>query len=796
MQKYKHKKSYPSLAVATLLLAGAAQAQIDEIIVTANKREQTLQEVPISVSVTSEEVIQQSSIVDLIDLQTAVPALRVNQLQNSSQTNFVIRGFGNGANNPGIEPAVLVLIDGVPRSRSSSSLADLPTLERVEVLSGPQSMLFGKNASAGVISITTKAPENELAGLVESTLGNYGAQTLKGTVTGPINDDLSFRLSASSNSRDGLGTNLSNNSKVNDRDRYAFRGQLLWEPSDLLSIRLIADQDKVDEACCVTGQLLKGDAATVVDGIAKTAGRGSTDADPWDREVYMNFNPYNKLDNEGVSLHVEYDLRFATLTSITADRSTSMHSNFDADFTAAKLVKENQLDYTFETFTQELRLASNGDSDIQWTLGAFYADESTDTNRTVIFGEELNGYMDKLIQSLTEGNSSLSGIAKLYNDNASDYFKADTGSLGEGFVMQTETLSVFANVDFQLTDRLLVTAGLNYTDDKKTVRTDVKVVDEFGALSLPLPPNPLADLAGFQFFKPFTNYGNPGDAENGIFDSDDLTHTLRLTYDIHNNTKAYISHSTGFKPISVNLSVDASNAAVGRAADPEESSNIELGVKHSYDNGYVNLALFKQKIEGFQSNTFTGNGFSLVNAGEQEHQGIELDMVAALTDAMVVGLSAVQIDAEYVSFVNGSCDTIGLGGNFASLACDAGKKTRDLSGTTPGGVHDWSINANGTYSFDVNDAISGFLRLEYVYENNVALVDNVPKSLASRNSKNINLSLGLSNEPSGVETMLWVRNLTDHESLISAFPTTATPGSFGGYPNMPRTYGLTLRANF
>jgi iron complex outermembrane receptor protein len=356
--------------------------------------------------------------------------------------------------------------------------------------------------------------------------------------------------------------------------------------------------------------------------------------------------------------------------------------------------------------------------------------------------------------------------------------------------MQSTTLSVFANMDFQLSDRVLATVGLNYTDDKKTVVSNVVVDDLFSSLALP------DALSGLQFFPTFVNYGNPGDAEDGIFNSEDLTHTLRLTYDVNDSTKTYVSHSTGFKPTSVNLSVNANNATVGRAADPEESSNIELGVKHSYDNGYVNLALFKQNIKGFQSNTFTGNGFSLVNAGEQEHQGIELDMVAALSDALVVGLSAVHIDAKYVSFVNGPCDTIGLGGNFASLACDTGKKTRDLSGTTPAGVHDWSINANGTYSFEVNDAISGFLRLEYVYENNVALVDNVPKSLANRDSKNINLSLGLSNEPSGIETMLWVRNLTDHESLISAFPTTATPGSFGGYASMPRTYGLTLRANF
>lgn len=838
---FKHKKSRISLACAALMSVGAAQAQIDEIIVTANKREQTLQEVPISVSVTSAETIQQSSIVDLIDLQTAVPALRVNQLQSSAQTNFVIRGFGNGANNPGIEPAVLVLIDGVPRSRSSSSLADLPTLERVEVLSGPQSTLFGKNASAGVISITTKAPEDEFGGLVEATIGNYGSQIVKGTLTGPLTDNLSFRVSASSNQMDGFATNLSDGSDMNTRDRNAIRGQLLWEPSDNLSVRFIVDKDEIDEECCVAGQLMKGQAGQVSDMIAMQAlamgdtSRGVTNADPWEREIYMNFPPSNVVENEGVSLHVEYDMGFATLTSITSDRETTMLSNFDGDFGAAKLINENILDYDFQTFTQEFRLTSNGDSDMQWTVGAFYADEDTINKRTVLYGDEIKPYVNFL---LSAANIDLLGVAELVaagslqqviasgalagaglTDPAAvagmsaaqidgillqaqglgapvmtstqmeaQFFLPNSGSVGERFDMQSETLSLFANVDFPLSDRLLATVGLNYTDDEKSVVSDVNIVDFFSTLPLP------ASLAGVQFFPPFVNYPNAD--EDGKFNSDDTTHTLRLTYDVNDSTKAYVSHSTGFKPISVNLSVNANNATIGRAADPEQSENFEFGLKHTHDAGYLNIAFFKQNIEGFQSNTFTGNGFSLVNAGDQEHKGLEIDSVTALSESFVVGLSAIKIDAEYISFVNGPCDTLGLGEGFASLACDAGKQTRDLSGQAPAGVHDWSINANGTYSFNMSDSVSGFLRVEYVYEGDVQLVDNVPASLASRSSKNINMSLGLNHEPSGIEVMLWGRNLTDHESLISAFPTTAAPGSFSAYPTPPRTYGLTLRANF
>ena len=825
MNRFHLNKLCLSIAAAGIIFSGSAQAAIDEIVVTANKREQTLQDIPLSVSVTSAETIQQSSIVDLIDLQTAVPSLRINQLQSSAQTNFTIRGFGNGANNPGIEPAVSLVIDGVVRSRSASSLSDLPTIERVEVLSGPQSTLFGKNASAGVISVTTQLPDQEYSASVEATVGNYGAQIVKGTVTGGLTDTVSYRLSASSNESDGTATNLGtlpgpeDDAGVNNRNREAVRGQLLWEASDDLTVRLIADQDSIDENCCVAGSLLRGPASSVSDGLALAQGFGVTSADPWDRQIYMTYPASNVVDNDGVSLHIDYDLDFASLTSITSQRNTSLRSNFDADFSAAKLINENLVNYDFDTFTQEIRLTSNGDSATQWMVGAFYAEEDTQSLRTVKYGDDIKPYVNFLLQG---AGTSLLGVAEAVAAGAlaqviaaqggdpsvvagmtpemidaqltaaqnagapvltstqmeAQFFVPDSGSVGEDFDMNAKTLSVFANVDYQLTDELMASVGFNYTEDEKTVTSNVTVDDFFS--SLPLPP----ELASVQFFPPFVNYADRS------FDSDQLTHTLRLAYDFSEDTKMYVAHSTGFKPTSVNLSVNANNDEIGRAADPEESDNFELGIKHQFDNGYLNIAYFDQSIDGFQSNTFVGNGFALVNAGEQNHTGFEFDAMVALSEDLVVNLSGLKIDAEYVSFVNGSC------GAFPGLECDEGKSTRDLSGTKPAGVHDWSINANAVYSFNVSDAISGFFRAEYVFESDVPLVDNVPGSLASRSSKNINLSVGLNHEASGLNAMFWARNITDHESLISAFPTTAAPGSFSAYPNTPRTYGLTLRKSF
>ena len=172
-----NKKHISTLAASAmcLVIAGVSHAQnraIEEVTVTAAKKEQTLQEIPVAVSVISGDAIEKAQILDLSDLQSIVPSLRINTLQNSSNTNFIIRGFGNGANNPGIEPSVGVFIDGVYRSRSAAQIGDLPNLERVEVLRGPQSTLFGKNASAGVISVVTRAPDGESRGKISATVGN------------------------------------------------------------------------------------------------------------------------------------------------------------------------------------------------------------------------------------------------------------------------------------------------------------------------------------------------------------------------------------------------------------------------------------------------------------------------------------------------------------------------------------------------------------------------------------------------------------------------------------------------
>ncbi len=485
------------VALCAVAATAPAMAQGDTIVVTATKRAQTLQEVPIAVSVVDADTIEKAQIQDLLDLQFSVPSLRISQLQNSSQTNFIIRGFGNGANNPGIESSVGVFIDGVYRSRSAAALLDLPVLERVEILRGPQSTLFGKNTSAGAISITTKAPEFELGGSVEASYGNFDQVLFSGTVTGPLSDTLAFRVSGSINKREGYYTNIVTGSDANERSRWSSRAELLWEPSDTLSFRVIGDYNKIDEECCGAIQLLNGP-ATLAIGAPSPFGLGAQIDAAGDSEYNLAFNtpPSNTLSGKGISLQGDWDLGVAQFTSITAYRKQSDNTETDADFSAADIITNPQT-RDYKTFTQEVRLASTGENTVDWLIGAFYFDESVDFTRDVVNGTDTRAYFDGILAG--GGISSLESALML---PAGTFFQPGAGYFG-AYTMDDQSYSIYGNVDFHLTDRLTISGGASYIKDKKNYTlndvnnepfyglnfTQIGFGGAFAALTM-LPPTP------------------------------------------------------------------------------------------------------------------------------------------------------------------------------------------------------------------------------------------------------------------------------------------------------------------
>ena len=814
--------------------AGGPNSNI--IVVTASKRETTLQETPISVSVTSGETLEQAQIRDLSDLTTVAPSLRSSQLQSSANTTFIIRGFGNGANNAGIEPSVGVFIDGIYRSRSAAQIGDLANVQRIEVLRGPQSTLFGKNASAGVISVVTREPQFEFGGSVSATYGNFNQMELKGDVTGPITDSVAFSIDGLYNKRDGYVEVPNLGIDINNRDRWSLRGQLLVEPSSDFKIRAIGDFSRIDEDCCFAGNIVAGPSVPALFAVG-----GQIDPENLFNDTsYLNIAPSNKIDSYGASVQMDYQAGPLALTSISAYRKLEAFNQQDVDFSSADIVNEIR-DQEIDTFSQEFRIASDFDGPLNFLLGAYYFKEDVEQTSQLITGDDSRAFF-----SLLAGNPAVfNGVEQALGLPQNSIFSPGLLT-DEAFTLDNEALSIFGTVDFEVTDRLTLTAGFNYTDDKKDFSANLTAFDELGQINLvdafivqatggtvttpaqfqALPAanqafllglatnpnvNPLLPLAAFQFQPPFLAV--PNAVEDGKTRDDDFSYTLRAAYDVSDQINVYFTYATGFKASSVNLSRDSrplptdfvpgpglsafaappspiTDAGIAvpnlntgtRFAGPEDAEVYEIGLKAQFPRFGFNLALFDQTLEGFQSNIFTGTGFALANAGEQSTKGFEFDATINPVDPLVLTFAMTYLDSVFDSFPNSAVG--------------------DLTGQTPGGTPEITIATSATYTHEFGYS-GNFLiaRVDYNHESNVNITNGLPafgpaaETLFRREVNLVNGSLTLRMN-NGIEVSAWGRNILNDRFITQVFDGVAQAGTVSGYPNQPRTYGGTVRFKF
>ncbi|MEN7536577.1 TonB-dependent receptor [Aurantiacibacter flavus] len=857
----------PSLVQAQDTSTSADIASGNAIVVTATKREQTLQEVPVAVTVTTGEVLEREQIRDLKDLQSIVPSLRVSQLQSSANTNFIIRGFGNGANNAGIEPSVGVFVDGVYRSRSASQINDLPNVSRIEVLRGPQSTLFGKNASAGIISIVTAEPSFTPTGNIELSYGNYDAVVAKGYLSGPVSDNLAFSIAMGVNKRDGYVEDLAIGGTTNERDRYFVRGQALYDNGENVKFRLIADYSNLDENCCA---VVNVQPSSFTQALQLIGGQVNTPANAFADQVYNNLASTNDVTNSGISGQLDYDLNDnLTFTSITAYRETRGDFAQDVDFTSADLLQRFN-DQKFETFTQEARLTGNWDR-FSGLVGLFYFDESVKENQRVAYGDDFRNYGDVLLQDQLQAPllAAEQLLGTLYfnpTQYLGTFFAPGTVEQGS-FTLDNQALSIFAQLDFEVANGLTLTLGGNYTMDDKTgvtnyqsndVFSNIDLVDagerlaavsqsvgaivnggtpaslaQIGAFAanpanaatfgqilqgaavfaanneLPAALNPLLAGQALQNFPRFVNI--PNSVESGETSDDNFSYTVRLAYDISPDLNVYASYATGFKASSFALSRDSrpapgDAAALGAAgllynnqtfgsrfAGPEESEVIEIGFKGNWGKYSANLTGFRQDINGFQSNVFTGTGFFLANAGKQRTYGVEFDSTANPIDPLTLNFAVTWLDPSYESFPQSPYG--------------------DITGTTPAGIPEWTVVVGGQWAQPIGDNTL-ILRATYHHESEAQIIEGLPgfldptlpdggtaQALAAaapfrREVNDLSASMTFVVEDTGLELSVWGRNLTDDRYFQSLFDSPAQPGSISAYPNQPRTYGGTVRYKF
>lgn len=781
--------SVSSLALLTPVAAqeGSDEADLartDTIVVTAQKREQTLLETPVAVSVVDADTIQRAEILDIIDLQSVVPSLNVDQGRNAGRTQFSIRGFTGSGSTPGIEQSVAVFVDGVFRTRAQAAIADLPNIQRVEVLRGPQSTLFGKNASAGVISFVTEEAQFIPKGYVEAAVSNFNGYRGKAYFTGPLTEDLAFSLGGSFNKRDGTVEEEFTGTDINDRNRYAVNGELRYAPSERLDVRLQADFSDIDEVCCESegGIFVAGSTAPAIEALGVDLNLD----DPFPRNPTVDIIPSSDIQNAGGSLDIDYDFGFATLTSLTAYRISDNEFRSDTDSTAGDFIGANNRSENLDTFTQEVRLTSNGDGFVDWLVGVFYMDDQLDVDANFLYGAQNRSFFD----ILSGGNLAvLEGLAGF----APGTFIGEGQGIIEAYDQDNQALSVFANTDWNLTDKFTLTLGLNYSYDRKEVAVGSVSTDVFSSLDLnTIAGGAFVGLQAFQFLRPVQTL--PNAIEPDETEDDRLTYTVRGSYQFNDNLNVYATYATGFKASSWNYTFDSTPVAAdvialeeaglavpnltpsSRFAGPEDSYVFELGLKAQYDLFTVNLALFYQTIEDFQSIVVETTGSFFANAEERVTRGVEVDAWLYPMEGLTITFSGTYLDAFFEEFTN---SVVG-----------------DISGTADESVPNFQTSLGFIYNFPVGQW-DGFVRGDWQWQD-----DRRPENPSFEDVIDEVDGLSLINAAAGVElprgfsARLWARNLLDEQEVTSVRAAIGQPGTFHANINQPRTFGFTIRKSF
>ena len=591
-----NRLSYAVMVASIGLGAAPALAQqLEEIVVTAQKREQSMQDVPFSVSAMTGETLRNRGINDIIDLQAITPSLMTPSTGSPGQgLSIRLRGFGSPPFQLGIEPAVATFVDGVYRSRSGVAVNDLVDINRIEILKGPQGTLFGKNTTAGVVHIVTNRPNLEnVEGFIEANYEvEYERTRLKGMINTPIGEKSALRVAAMWGEGDGWLENKGAPDDSNDLNRYNIHAQYLVVPSDDLDINFSVTYGEIDEICC-----------SVTTAAGEVFGPGGITPVPdevSDLITHDTFEAVNDSTDAVYSAEVNWSFNDMKLTSITSYQDFDLDSTVDGDFIEfafLAIVTEVEI----EAWTQELRLAGNTDK-FEWTVGAFYSDEEITRNRAFVWGADIVFTPFPLVP----GPGSLDLMSQ------------------EG-----TSWSVFGQGTYDLTEALSVTAGIRYNDEDKDGGGDFPVFQ-------PGPPGPV----------------NP--SFDASVTEDEPTGMISFQYNWTDDIMTYATYQHGYKAGGINLAREAAGLP-GQAGEPtfenETADNYEVGAKMDlWDSRLrLNVALFRSEYSDLQNSILVGQTFLVRNGEGATIDGLEIESAFAATENLSLTLGLTYLDTEYDS---------------------------------------------------------------------------------------------------------------------------------------------------
>ncbi|WP_091740909.1 TonB-dependent receptor [Phenylobacterium immobile] len=804
--------------------ADSADLTVDALIVTAQKREQNLQDVPVVVTSLPEKLLQNSGVRDIKDLTLLTAGMIVTSTTSEASTTARIRGVGTVGDNPGLESSVGVVIDGVYRPRNGVSFGDLGEMQRIEVLKGPQGSLFGKNTSAGVINVLTKGPEWTFGGQAEATYGNYDARGASVSVTGPIiPDKLAGRLYVVGRERDGfndvvVGKGPNTVTQDADQEFWSVRAQALFTPAEDATFRFIADYTNRSENCCGAVQIRTGPTASVINALAAPFKGVSNPADPYDRVVYSNRGAPQDFIDMGLSMQADFDIGWADITAITALRNWKTDQGQDSDFSTADIAyraKDGTNFVKFNTFSQEVRIAGTSGK-LDWLAGMFFADERLVNDSNFLFGADYERYFGLLLSN----GASANFVAALTGRPPGSNFPQGAGQR-DHYNQRATTLAGFTNNTFHVTDAFDVTVGLRYSWDTKKV--DTYQANSGSSIACAAALGRQAQIAGVvgaaqtptiigNLCLPWANPFFNGLTYTQYDDDKQWSGTVKASYRFSPGAFAYASYARGYKAGGYNL--DRSQSSNGLQSGgpgvvpvtntffaPETVDSYEVGAKTTLLNRslLLNGSLFHQQFDNFQLNTFLGTSFVVRSIPTVKSKGVDLDL---LWFAPVRGLS---VQAGYTYALTKYGDE--------AVPNDPTNALVLLPGSRLSLAPKHSASAAVTYETPVGTSLKALFNLggKYVSAYNTGSDLFPPKNQRGFTVFNGRVGFGSDDERWMFE--FWGQNLFNKkyvqvafngvlqgQSGLSATNRIYNPAldtiTYDAFLGAPRTYGVTLRSKF
>ena len=774
--------------IAALTILGSLSTQaavLEEIVVTAQKRAESIQDVPISVAAISGEKIAQAGINDMMDLSASIPNVKITDAVNNS--NIYIRGIGSGIDR-GLEQSVGMFIDGIYMGRSRQYRAPFLDLERVEVLRGPQAVLFGKNTVAGAVKVESAKPNFD-----DGVTGNvaleydpeYKSARINGVVNAALTEDFAIRIAASDNSTDGFLEDTNKNKDEIGTDEQVFRLSALWEASDNLTLTAKYEDaefkgrgsnpeiSRLDTNVSAYADPTKALTALASNFLAAT----SLATDP-QIDTKLNHKKstddalgkeQSRTDSSVSTLKLDYDFNSYLVTMIAGYSEYESNDMQDVDFLPISFIGQNNQE-EFDQTSFEFRVTSPGGETIDWIAGAYWQENNLDLAYDARFGMAT-------LSPLLAAVPPLSGFAPLMT----------TVNRETTYELESDSWSAFGQATWNIADNLRLTFGGRYSiENKEAVRASFMAGTDAQA------PDTLEELTTIGLLTSLGITATPGDT--GKRNEKHFSPSLKVQWDLNGDVMLYASAEKGFKSGGFNSAPDV--GAVSNSVfeyEEEEVQGLEIGMKSTLLDGAAtfNINYFHTEFTDLQVTSFVGTTFILSNAGSSTSQGIEADAKWAVTDSLTLSGSVSWLNSEYDDYKGGPCTIDQLIAAVDHNGCE-----QDLSGKVTPYAPKWSGNLSAEYIINVSDSLELRTNLDLVYSDEFYYDGDLDDNTKQDSYTKVNARIALGADDGIWEVALVGNNLTDETTAYWGTDVPLVSGSFVSFADAPRTVAIQGRYNF